>query len=209
MSQSHGAFALSSRKFNWFSRSRKERWTIFGILIFIVVLTTVDVISDFVEGEPIIHLTLEFVIAAFTMVTIYLLWKLSSNLRVELNEEKENVNVAESARQLAQLDAQNWREKAAAVYKGLSDAIDSQMDSWKLTHAEKEVALLLLKGLSLKEVAELRHVSEKTARAQSFSVYAKSGLGGRAELSAFFLEDLMLPLEISKKTEKSNDDLTI
>ena len=83
------------------------------------------------------------------------------------------------------------------------------MDSWKLTHAEKEVALLLLKGLSLKEVAELRHVSEKTARAQSFSVYAKSGLGGRAELSAFFLEDLMLPLEISKKTEKSNDDLTI
>jgi hypothetical protein len=42
-----------------------------------------------------------------------------------------------------------------------------------------------------------RHTSEKTARVQSSAVYAKSGLSGRSELSAFFLEDLLPPGSIS------------
>jgi hypothetical protein len=32
-------------------------------------------------------------------------------------------------------------------------------------------------------------------RQHAVSVYRKSGLAGRAELSAFFLEDLMLPVD--------------
>ena len=64
------------------------------------------------------------------------------------------------------------------------------------------MALLLLKGLSLKEISLVRGVSEKTARAQSFAVYAKSGLGGRAELSAFFLEDLLAPTERRDKPKE-------
>ena len=62
-----------------------------------------------------------------------------------------------------------------------------------MSAAEKEVAFLLLKGLSLKEIAIARRTSEKTARVQSSAVYAKSGLAGRSELSAFFLEDLLPP----------------
>ncbi|MEY3046615.1 MAG: hypothetical protein RL242_3457, partial [Pseudomonadota bacterium] len=53
--------------------------------------------------------------------------------------------------------------------------------------------LLLLKGLSFKEIAELRQTSERTVRQQAGEVYRKSGLGGRNELAAFFLEDLLLP----------------
>lgn len=45
--------------------------------------------------------------------------------------------------------------------------------------------------MSLKDVAAIRGTSEKTARAQSMAVYAKAGLSGRSELSAFFLEDLL------------------
>ncbi len=59
--------------------------------------------------------------------------------------------------------------------------------------AEREVALLLLKGLSHKDIADVRRTSEKTVRQQSLAVYRKAGLSGRAELSAFFLEDLLLP----------------
>ena len=36
--------------------------------------------------------------------------------------------------------------------------------------------------------------SDRTVRQQAVEVYRKSGLSGRAELSAFFLEDLLLPL---------------
>ncbi len=45
----------------------------------------------------------------------------------------------------------------------------------------------------MKEVATARGVSERTARQQATAVYQKSGLSGRADLAAFFLEDLLLP----------------
>jgi DNA-binding NarL/FixJ family response regulator len=57
------------------------------------------------------------------------------------------------------------------------------------------VALLLLKGLSTKEIAAVRAVSERTVREQSGAVYTKANLTGRAALSAFFLEDLLAPIE--------------
>ncbi|MCZ7679332.1 MAG: hypothetical protein M5U28_11460 [Sandaracinaceae bacterium] len=55
------------------------------------------------------------------------------------------------------------------------------------------MCLLLLKGLSLKEIAAARDTGERTAREQARAVYRKSGLSGRAELAAFFLEDLLAP----------------
>jgi DNA-binding CsgD family transcriptional regulator len=45
----------------------------------------------------------------------------------------------------------------------------------------------------MKEIADARGTAERTARQQALAVYRKAGLGGRAELSAFFLEDLLLP----------------
>lgn len=53
----------------------------------------------------------------------------------------------------------------------------------------------MLKGLRHKEVSAVRRTSERTCRQQARSVYAKAGLTGRAELSAFFLEDLLAPAE--------------
>lgn len=44
-------------------------------------------------------------------------------------------------------------------------------------------------------MARARGTSERTARQQALAVYRKAGLAGRAELSAFFLEDLLLPPE--------------
>ncbi|MBT8470373.1 MAG: helix-turn-helix transcriptional regulator [Myxococcales bacterium] len=69
----------------------------------------------------------------------------------------------------------------------------AKRDRWRLSPAEKEVALLLLKGLSHKEIAKVRSVTETTARQQARAVYRKAGLSGRHDLAAFFLEDLMLP----------------
>ena len=61
------------------------------------------------------------------------------------------------------------------------------------TSAEREVSLFLLKGLSTKEIAAARRTSDQTVRQQARAIYAKAGLSGRAELAAFFLEDLLLP----------------
>src|SRR5690606_27259970 len=86
-----------------------------------------------------------------------------------------------------------WRARAEQLLRGLGEAIDAQLRSWRLTPAERETALLLLKGLGHKEIAAVCGRSERTVRQHAVAVYRKSGLGGRAELSAFFLEDLLLP----------------
>jgi len=43
--------------------------------------------------------------------------------------------------------------------------------------------------------------SERTVRQHAVAVYRKSGLAGRAELSAFFLEDLLLPRSAEDEAE--------
>lgn len=90
-------------------------------------------------------------------------------------------------------ESRRWQEEAGAFVQGLSLAIDQQFDRWGLSPAEREIALLLLKGLSTREIGELRNTREATARQQAQGIYRKAGLVGRAELAAFFLEDLLAP----------------
>jgi DNA-binding NarL/FixJ family response regulator len=86
-----------------------------------------------------------------------------------------------------------WKIKSKKYLDGLSHSIDEQLTVWELTKSEKEVAFLLLKGFSFKEIGEARGTAEKTARSQSAVVYSKASLSNRSQLSAFFLEDLLLP----------------
>lgn len=86
-----------------------------------------------------------------------------------------------------------WKARAQNFLRGLGEVIDGQFEAWSLTRAEKETALFLLKGYSHKEVANLTNRSERTVRQHAVSVYRKSGLAGRAELAAFFFEDMLLP----------------
>jgi DNA-binding CsgD family transcriptional regulator len=108
--------------------------------------------------------------------------------------------------EIARLQGRRWRKESRDLLNGLGQAIEAQFSRWSLTQAEREVALLLLKGLSTKEIAEVRGSSERTVREQARAVYAKSSLTGRAALSAFFLEDLLAPVE--SLPEKPADDST-
>jgi DNA-binding CsgD family transcriptional regulator len=97
--------------------------------------------------------------------------------------------------EVARSEGAQWRRDMRELLQGLGKAIDAQFDRWGLTAAEREVAMLLLKGLSHKEIAVVRECGERTARQQARAVYAKANLSGRAALSAFFLEDMLLPVE--------------
>lgn len=88
---------------------------------------------------------------------------------------------------------QSFQEKVNKYSEGLSAAIDDEFEKWGLTKSEKEVGLLILKGLSTKDISELQGISDKTVRHHCTSIYKKSGMAGRTELSAHFLEDLLLP----------------
>lgn len=93
----------------------------------------------------------------------------------------------------AKADGERWRAAARAHVDGLTQAISAQFQLWSLGPAEAEIAMLMLKGFSHKEIARLRNTSAATIRQQAAAVYRKSGLNSRAELAAFFLEDLFAP----------------
>lgn len=92
-----------------------------------------------------------------------------------------------------QAERDHWKALARNALRGLGEAMDRQFDDWALTPAEKETAMFLLKGYSHKETASLTGRGERTVRQHAVSVYRKSGLAGRAELAAFFFEDMLLP----------------
>jgi len=75
----------------------------------------------------------------------------------------------------------------------LSVKIENQFAHWQLTPAETEVGFLLLKGFSLKEIADMRNTKLKTVQQQSQSIYQKTSLASRSELAEFILEDLLPP----------------
>lgn len=91
-----------------------------------------------------------------------------------------------------QAERDAWQRNAEKALAGFAEAVDRQFGAWNLTPVEREVALLLLKGHGHKQIAAGTGRSERTVRQHAVSIYQKSGLGGRAELAAFFLEGLMI-----------------
>jgi DNA-binding CsgD family transcriptional regulator len=83
------------------------------------------------------------------------------------------------------------REKMARLSGEFIAAMRSQFVTWQLSPTESEIAMLLIKGLSMKEISAARSVQEKTVRQQAANIYAKTGLAGRHELVAWFIEDLL------------------
>jgi DNA-binding CsgD family transcriptional regulator len=164
----------------------RREWIALALFGAIAVLIAVDLLEDSSTGADAAHLLLEAAVMFLAAVGIVALWRglrtaeaLAARLDTDL--------VA------ARVEANRYREEARLALAGLGEAIDSQFARWELTPAEREVGLLMLKGLSHREVAEVRSTSEATVRQQALVIYRKSGLRNRSELSAFFLEDLLLP----------------
>ncbi|NIT56139.1 MAG: hypothetical protein GWN00_07850 [Aliifodinibius sp.] len=163
-----------------------ERWIIAVILFVIAVLASIDIYNDYFEGVALWHISIEAAVGFVALGGVFYLIRGRFKLQHSLAREQEFSKDM-------QTEAQKWKQVSEKYVKGLSIEIENQLDRWDLTEAEKEVSFLLLKGLSNKEIAEVRGTSTQTVRSQTNAIYTKSGLSGRSELSAFFLEDLLLP----------------
>jgi DNA-binding CsgD family transcriptional regulator len=168
---------------------RVRTWAIAAVAAGVALLLALELYEepDLTTGELLLELV-DVVPIVMTSVGVALLF------RVTARQREEHAKVIRDL-ELARAQGQRWRAEARTYLDGLGEAIEAQFSRWSLTDAEREVALLLLKGLSHKEIATVRAVSERTVREQARSLYSKSGLSGRAALSAFFLEDLLAPIE--------------
>jgi DNA-binding CsgD family transcriptional regulator len=156
------------------------------VLAVAIVGGAIDLVLDAPDRWLSFHVIYEVLLIAAAAATSWFLWRGWYHSRRSLVETR---RVLEA--HTAERDA--WRASAQHALAGLGEAIDERFRAWNLTPAEREIALLLLKGRSHKQIAFDTGRSERTVRQHAVAVYDKSGLGGRAELAAFFLEDLMLP----------------
>ena len=162
----------------------------------LALLVAIDLITDLRETTTLPHVALELLVVAIGFIAaggIALRLRRSSRDAQALRAHA--ARLAENLR-ASQQEATRWRSDAAGLIAGLSAAIDAQLARWELSPAEREIALLLLKGLSHKEIGQIRSVSDTTVRQQARSLYRKAGLSGRNDLAAFFLEDLLGPREL-------------
>ncbi len=172
---------------------KQSTYLIGGILLIIIALVAIDVRGDFKADGLSWHIGLEILIGILSSLAFYWLINSRETVKDALIETKERLQKNEDEYKAYQVEAEKWKSEARTFIQGLSKSIDKQFENWMFSPAEKDVALLLIKGLSLKEIAEVRQTSEKTVRTQSLAIYAKSQVKGRNELAAFFLEDLLAP----------------
>ena len=150
----------------------------------IVLLKLVDVLADMDMDLPVAHLAQEWTLLLLSLFgCVYLIGEFRRRTR---EQRQLAASLSLSKERLATLDA----ELREARHRH-GEAVLRQFASWQLTRSEQEVAMLLLKGLSLRDIAAVRDTREKTVRQQASSIYAKSGLEGRHALAAWFLEDVL------------------
>jgi DNA-binding NarL/FixJ family response regulator len=141
------------------------------VLVAATLFFAFDIIVDLVDkDESWLHLLVESIVFLAISTVLFQELRRLRQLKAELSEE---------------------RTRTARLSGELLAVMRKQFAQWRLSPSESEIALLLIKGLSMKEIAEARQVKEKTIRQQATSVYAKSGYAGRHELAAHFIEDLM------------------
>ena len=130
-----------------------------------------DIVADLLDGsESPFHILVESLVFIAISTVLFAELRRVNRLKIEVLQQQ---------------------EKTARLSGELLAVMRSQFAEWGLSPSESEVALLLIKGLSMKEISLARQVKEKTVRQQATCVYAKSGCAGRHELVALFIEDLM------------------
>ena len=154
------------------------------VLSVIILGNLFDVVTDYRHGASTLHLLEEA--AVIVISTALMLW-----LLLDLRRQQREL---EQLRH--ELSGQHHPVRApspgiASARRQLGTLIQSQFTDWGLTDSEQEVGLLLLKGLSFKEIAALRQTREKTVRAQASAIYRKAGVNGRHAFAAWFIEDFL------------------
>lgn len=164
--------------------TRIQEIAIIMVLAVVGVATLIDIAFDLSYGSTVSHITIELLMVVLSFSGVF--WLLS-HMRAQ-NRALEQIKKEIADEKISKpLDAAEGHEDRGK----LSEIIRQQFERWQLTSGEQEVALLLLKGLSFKEIAGVRETHEKTVRQQASAIYKKADVSGRHAFAAWFIEDFL------------------
>jgi DNA-binding NarL/FixJ family response regulator len=160
----------------------------FILSILLVLFAAFDIVHDISRTEGYSHILAETVIFFIGfLLNIYFVHRAAFHI----NDLTQKNSLIDRSLQSSLLENANLKTEQQKLKDGVYNAVAQQMQKWELSPSETEIAFLVLKGLSNKEIANVRNTSESTVRLQCSSIYKKSQLNSRSELAAYFLEDLM------------------
>lgn len=164
-----------------------QRQTLFAVFVLFVLGTSaVEILSEFADGETLASMgddLSRFVLSVVVLAAFIYEYRTQQRALKELSGQ-----LSKARGQLARIDTKS--QEIASQYRAV---MQKQFDAWKLTASEQDVVIGMLKGLSFREIAELRNTREKTVRQQASGVYRKAGVTSRNELAAWFFEDMLDP----------------
>ena len=156
------------------------------LIIFVIIMSLnfIDVLTDISLGVPIWHIFSEMLIVIVSAIGALFLIK-------DIRTKTFDIATLKQALLTSDDKFRNVSDEMKRARHEYSTVIHSQFKQWMLTPSEQEVAMLLLKGLSFKEISGVRNTKEKTVRQQASVIYSKANVEGRHEFAAWFLEDFM------------------
>lgn len=163
--------------------SKRENYIFLVIFIIIICITIADVIRDFGEGLSFVHISHEIGIVILSSVLIFY------QVRI-LHRKNKSMAIMHTTVDALSLENQKIQDELKKFSGQFHELINQQLVAWQLSVSEKDVSRLILKGLSMKEIAEIRQTSEATVRQQAMNIYRKANVHSRQEFIAYFLEDL-------------------
>lgn len=144
------------------------------IQVICAIFFATDVVSDFLEGgvtaSSHYHLIIETIAtvslcAAILLETRYFLYLLRRKAHLE--------------------------KSASVATMAVFDIIESHFDAWQLTPSERDIAMFLVKGLGIAEIAKMRGSAEGTVKSHLNAIYRKSGTANRGELLSSIIDTLI------------------
>lgn len=155
----------------------EEKMTLFFLMSAFVIFFVVDLYIDLNHGANFSDLLHEFVLLLLSLCAVFYQGKL-------VFRKEEELKIVRSELLETKNSYLEWKSKSKSSAQELRHMIDQQFLDWDLSSSEKDIALFLIKGLSMKEIAELRKTSDTTVRQQASVIYKKSSTSGRQELAA-------------------------
>jgi|ETNmetMinimDraft_8_1059916.scaffolds.fasta_scaffold01290_8 DNA-binding CsgD family transcriptional regulator len=88
-----------------------------------------------------------------------------------------------------------YENKLSTIQSGINNLIDLKCELWQLTRTEKEVASLIIKGQSIKNISEIRGVAQTTVYRQMSNIYNKSNVNSIHEFVGIFTSEIFVITE--------------
>lgn len=154
----------------------------------LLLLLALDLRSDYVYGLPFTHMIIEIILFFGCLVGFSYFADLALK---QYREQGQKLTTLLQNLETQQGQISVLHSKVKSYKDEFRADVQNSFRKWGLTRAEADVAGLLLKGLSIKEISELRKSNEQTVRSQCSSLYKKSKLENRSQLSSYFLDDLI------------------